>query len=260
MLRRRRSNRKAAYLDGWNLVTRGERRPVVLHGPISEEAKAREIRQSWRSDQAQQTIRNRIDEFGVAEPVIHEEGLGSSRIVVQLPGVDDPERVKDLIKSTAFLEFRLVAEGSRPARQPSQAVIDQLRRRRAGSESSRSWSQTLRDDEQERIIGEAILDSRDPPGGLRSRSTRRAHQTSGRVQRADQVGVLPDPRRRPQVRRGHRGQHRPRPGDRSRWEGPSRRRPSRTHHRPGVIERQLHHPGGPGSGDDAALRCPAGRV
>jgi preprotein translocase subunit SecD len=59
--------------------------------------------------QAEQTIRNRIDAFGVAEPVIQRQGLGSSRIVVQLPGVDDPERVKELIKNTALLEFRFVA-------------------------------------------------------------------------------------------------------------------------------------------------------
>jgi preprotein translocase subunit SecD len=55
--------------------------------------------------QALQTIRNRVDEFGVAEPVIQE--VDDYRIVVQLPGVDDPERVRRLIKNTAFLEFRL---------------------------------------------------------------------------------------------------------------------------------------------------------
>jgi len=58
-------------------------------------------------NQALQTIRNRIDQFGVSEPVISRQGLDSDRIVVQLPGVDDPERVKRLIKNTAFLEFRL---------------------------------------------------------------------------------------------------------------------------------------------------------
>jgi preprotein translocase subunit SecD len=56
--------------------------------------------------QALETIRNRIDQFGVAEPVIQE--ASGYRVVVQLPGVDDPERVRRLIKSTAFLEFRLV--------------------------------------------------------------------------------------------------------------------------------------------------------
>ena len=58
-------------------------------------------------NQALQTIRNRIDQFGVSEPVIARQGVEGDRIVVQLPGVDDPERVKRLIKSTAFLEFRL---------------------------------------------------------------------------------------------------------------------------------------------------------
>ena len=56
--------------------------------------------------QALETIRNRIDAFGVTEPVIIRQG--ERRIVVQLPGVDDPERVKELIKNTAFLEFRIV--------------------------------------------------------------------------------------------------------------------------------------------------------
>jgi len=58
-------------------------------------------------NQALQTIRNRIDQFGVAEPLIARQGTESDRIVLQLPGVDDPERVKRLIKNTAFLEFRL---------------------------------------------------------------------------------------------------------------------------------------------------------
>jgi preprotein translocase subunit SecD len=59
--------------------------------------------------QAIETIRNRIDEFGVAEPLIAREG--TDRILVQLPGIDDPKRVKDLIKSTAFLELKLVEAG-----------------------------------------------------------------------------------------------------------------------------------------------------
>jgi preprotein translocase subunit SecD len=58
--------------------------------------------------QALQTIRNRVDAFGVSEPVIQRQGYSGNRIIIQLPGVDDPERVKQLIRSTAFLEFRLV--------------------------------------------------------------------------------------------------------------------------------------------------------
>ena len=59
--------------------------------------------------QALETIRNRIDEFGVSEPLIARQG--KDRILVQLPGIDDPKRVKDLIKNTAFLELSLVEAG-----------------------------------------------------------------------------------------------------------------------------------------------------
>ncbi len=56
--------------------------------------------------QAIETIRNRIDQLGVSEPIIEEHGLGQYQILVQLPGVDDPARVKQIIQSTAMLEIR----------------------------------------------------------------------------------------------------------------------------------------------------------
>src|SRR5947208_2876147 len=56
--------------------------------------------------QAIETIRNRIDQLGVSEPVIQEHGLGQYQILVQLPGVDDPARVKEIIQSTAMLEIK----------------------------------------------------------------------------------------------------------------------------------------------------------
>ena len=60
--------------------------------------------------QALETIRTRIDKFGVAEPLIQRKGVGpqADQIVVQLPGLDDPERVKDLIGTPAFLEWKMV--------------------------------------------------------------------------------------------------------------------------------------------------------
>jgi preprotein translocase subunit SecD len=61
--------------------------------------------------QAIETIRNRVDQLGVAEPVIEEHGLGQYQILVELPGIDDPARVKDIIKSTAVLDIRLLSEG-----------------------------------------------------------------------------------------------------------------------------------------------------
>ena len=59
-------------------------------------------------NQALEIIRNRIDQFGVAEPVIIRQG--KDEIVVQLPGVDDPARALNLIGQTAQLEFKLLAE------------------------------------------------------------------------------------------------------------------------------------------------------
>jgi preprotein translocase subunit SecD len=59
-----------------------------------------------------ETIRNRIDQFGVAEPSIQRQG--DNRILVQLPGVQDPERAKALIGKTALLEFKLVDERADP--------------------------------------------------------------------------------------------------------------------------------------------------
>ena len=59
-------------------------------------------------DQALETIRNRIDQFGVSEPDIRPQE--DNRILVQLPGVKDPKRAVDLIGKTALLEFKLVDE------------------------------------------------------------------------------------------------------------------------------------------------------
>src|SRR5215472_5061954 len=61
--------------------------------------------------QAIETIRNRIDQLGVSEPVIQEHGLGQYQILVQLPGVDDPARVKEIMQSTAMLEIRQALGG-----------------------------------------------------------------------------------------------------------------------------------------------------
>jgi preprotein translocase subunit SecD len=67
--------------------------------------------------QAIETIRNRIDALGVSEPTIQEHGLGQYQILVQLPGVDDPGRVKDIMQSTAMLEIKQVLGGPYPSEQ-----------------------------------------------------------------------------------------------------------------------------------------------
>jgi len=57
-------------------------------------------------EQSIEAIRTRVDSLGVSEPLIQKNGLGDNQILVQLPGVDDPGRVKEIIQSTARLELR----------------------------------------------------------------------------------------------------------------------------------------------------------
>lgn len=75
------------------------------------ESEAKRIKDS-AINQALETIRNRIDQFGVAEPIVQRQGL--KQIVVQLPGVKEPKRARDLIKETALLEFKMLDEDNQP--------------------------------------------------------------------------------------------------------------------------------------------------
>ncbi|MEK6544109.1 MAG: protein translocase subunit SecD [Elusimicrobiota bacterium] len=61
-------------------------------------------------DRAVEIVRNRVDQFGVSEPFIAKQG--KRFIVVQLPGVSDPRRAKDIIGKTAMLEFRMVNDST----------------------------------------------------------------------------------------------------------------------------------------------------
>jgi preprotein translocase subunit SecD len=81
----------------------GEGVETILLG--MKDARQNEIRQQAVA-QSLETIRNRVDQFGISEPEIIPEG--QDRIIVQLPGVKNPERAKSLIGKTALLEFKLV--------------------------------------------------------------------------------------------------------------------------------------------------------
>ncbi|MFH0839289.1 MAG: protein translocase subunit SecD [Candidatus Omnitrophota bacterium] len=63
------------------------------------------------ADRALEIIRNRIDQFGVKEPQIQKQGI--DKIIIQLPGVTDRERAKEIIGKVAHLEFRLVSEDAK---------------------------------------------------------------------------------------------------------------------------------------------------
>jgi preprotein translocase subunit SecD len=80
--------------------------PLTLQARISD-AEARRI-QDFAVQQNLTTLRNRVNELGVAEPLVQRQG--ANRIVVQLPGVQDPTRAKELLKATATLEYRAVVD------------------------------------------------------------------------------------------------------------------------------------------------------
>ena len=65
-------------------------------------------------------IRDRVDRYGVTEPSIQKQG--TRRVVVELPGIDDPERVRNLLKGTARLEFHLMAEPEELLRSLQQVI------------------------------------------------------------------------------------------------------------------------------------------
>jgi protein-export membrane protein SecD len=96
----------------WPLQTK-IRRGLDLQGGIHivlgvEQPPESEKTKSDVTDRALEIIRNRIDALGVSEPIIQKEG--TDKIIVDLPGVKDPERAVEIIGKTALLEFRLVEE------------------------------------------------------------------------------------------------------------------------------------------------------
>jgi preprotein translocase subunit SecD len=75
---------------------------VTMKNQIVQQLKRRTVERSI------ETIRGRVDALGVSEPVIQEHGLGENQIMVQLPGVDDPVRVRQIMQETGMLEIRHV--------------------------------------------------------------------------------------------------------------------------------------------------------
>ncbi len=99
----------------WKVDQRGSQWRISLRGPAQFQIEDQAVRQ------AVETIRNRVDALGVAEPVIQRQA--NDRILVQLPGVDDPARVKEIIGTTGFLELKLVDDKGGPY--PTQEALTQ---------------------------------------------------------------------------------------------------------------------------------------
>jgi preprotein translocase subunit SecD len=95
-----------------NIVRNVDRDLLILDGADDKSFRVRmseqqiKARQDFAIEQNITTLRNRVNELGVTEPLVQRQGV--DRIVVQLPGVQDPNRLDDILTATATLEFRLV--------------------------------------------------------------------------------------------------------------------------------------------------------
>ena len=106
---------------------------------------------------AQEIIRQRVDRFGVSEPLIQRQG--SSRIAVELPGIDEPQRVRNLLRGTAKLEFRLT-----PDPQLIQASVQRVVEYFAGQEAGRTPAATAADSSRADSTGAAAATAADTAG------------------------------------------------------------------------------------------------
>jgi len=70
-----------------------------------DESKGQVANKSDALDRALKVVRTRIDQFGVSEPVVQKSG--NDRIIVELPGIDDPERAQEVVQKSAFLQFQI---------------------------------------------------------------------------------------------------------------------------------------------------------
>jgi preprotein translocase subunit SecD len=91
-------------------------------------------------ERALKVVRNRIDEFGVAEPVVQK--VGDNRIIVELPGIDDPERAEQVVQKTAFLQFMITDETN--ALERAMSRMDQVAREIGGPSSGALGDTTRR--------------------------------------------------------------------------------------------------------------------
>ncbi len=114
--------------------------------------------ESMALDQALRTIRNRIDQFGVAEPDIRKQA--GNRIQVQLPGISDPRRAVQILGQTAHLEFHLVRDDVDPTKAvlPAGVVaLPMLEKDAAGKEHAGRQIAVERD---AMLTGEDVADAR----------------------------------------------------------------------------------------------------
>jgi preprotein translocase subunit SecD len=95
-----------------SLIEDADNELLISNGPDGQSLAVRmsdtqiSARENFAIEQNITTLRNRVNQLGVSEPLVQRQG--ADRIVVQLPGVQDPNRLDDILTATATLEFRLV--------------------------------------------------------------------------------------------------------------------------------------------------------
>jgi len=100
---------------------RNEAAQITRRSTNAEVASYLQTEASEAVTRAMSIIRDRVDRYGVTEPSIQQQG--SRRIIVELPGIDDPERIRGLLRGTARLEFRLMVDPAENVRS-LQRLID----------------------------------------------------------------------------------------------------------------------------------------
>jgi preprotein translocase subunit SecD len=94
------------YFKDWDSGILADKATLTLKPTVDQYLRDQAV------NQAVETIRNRVDQFGVSEPVIQRQG--SERIIIELPGIENLERVMDIIKTTAMLKWQLTKAGPAP--------------------------------------------------------------------------------------------------------------------------------------------------
>jgi len=100
------------FVKNFNSIAKPQGRTLINYYEISGEISEEKILEKLKKDiddavdQAKEVIRQRIDKYGVSEPSIQKQG--SRRIVLELPGINKPEEMRQLVQGTARLEFKLV--------------------------------------------------------------------------------------------------------------------------------------------------------
>lgn len=132
------------FVKNFNSIAKPQGRTLINYYEISGEISEEKILEKLKKDiddavdQAKEVIRQRIDKYGVSEPSIQKQG--SRRIVLELPGINKPEEMRQLVQGTARLEFKLVRNNQEIVR--AFYKIDEYLAKRTSSKTEASTADT----------------------------------------------------------------------------------------------------------------------